>query len=74
LSALGLIALPNASIAAALLFSIATLSRRAMMSYLGALSLAGLSVFNWLYLAQVQGQWRVARLLDPSVAQHWVNW
>ena len=64
-AAYGLIALPNAFISTAFLFSIAALSRRAMASYLGALFLGGLCVLNWAYLARALGEWRLAQLLDP---------
>lgn len=66
LLAYGLIALPNAFVSVAFLFSIAALTRRATMSYLGALVLAMTSTFAWVYVAKAQGQWGLARLVDPA--------
>ena len=45
------IALPNAFIVTALLFTMAALSRRSMVSYLGSLGLFGATVLSWQLLA-----------------------
>ena len=66
LSAYGLIAVPNAFVSVTFLFSIAALSRRATMSYFGALVLGMTSTFAWVYVAKAQGQWALARLVDPA--------
>lgn len=65
LTAYAVIALPNAFIATAFLFSIAALSRRAMVSYLGALLLGGACAFSWAFVAATLGRWQLAKLLDP---------
>ena len=60
-----LLALPNAFIATALLFSGAALSRRAMAGYLGAVVLFFTTLFVWLYVAAKLGHWTLAKALDP---------
>jgi len=60
-----LLALPNAFIATALLFSAAALSRRAMAGYLGAVVLFFTTLFVWLYVAAKLGHWTLAKALDP---------
>lgn len=60
-----LLALPNAFVATAILFSLAVVSRRAMSSYLGGVLLFFIAIFGWLFLAQGMGMWGVAKLLDP---------
>ena len=48
-----------------LMFSMAALSRRAIVSYLGGLLLLGACAFNWAFVAGTAGQWELAKLLDP---------
>jgi ABC-2 type transport system permease protein len=57
--------LPNAFVTTALMFSLAALSRRAIVSYLGGLLLLGACMFNWGFVAGTSGQWELAKLLDP---------
>jgi ABC-2 type transport system permease protein len=57
--------LPNAFVATAVLFSMAALSRRAVVSYIGGVLLLGACVFNWAFVATTRGQWELAKLLDP---------
>lgn len=59
------LALPNAFVATAFLFSMAVLSRRAMASYLGALLLFGSVVFSRGFVAGTLEWWELAKLLDP---------
>jgi ABC-2 type transport system permease protein len=59
------LALPNAFIATALLFSMAALSRRAVVSYLGAVLLLVTALLNWQFVAGYLGRWELAKLLDP---------
>ena len=60
-----LLALPNAFIATALLFSTAALSRRAMAGYLGAVVLFFTTLSVWLYVGAKLGHWTLAKALDP---------
>src|SRR5687768_13612490 len=60
-----LLALPNAFVATALLFSAAALSRRAVAGYLGAIVLFFTTLFVWLYVAAKLGHWTLAKALDP---------
>jgi ABC-2 type transport system permease protein len=59
------LALPNAFVATAFLFSMAALSRRAMASYLGCLLLFSLVVFSRGFVAGTLQWWDLAKLLDP---------
>jgi ABC-type transport system involved in multi-copper enzyme maturation permease subunit len=59
------LALPNAFVATAVLFSMAALGRRAMASYLGSLLLFGMVVFSRGFVAGKLGWWELAKLLDP---------
>jgi hypothetical protein len=56
---------PNAFVATALMFSMATLTRRAVVSHLGAVLLAGVSAFNWTIVAGSWRHWEIAKVLDP---------
>jgi ABC-2 type transport system permease protein len=62
LSSYALIALPNAFVATALLFSLSVLSRRAVSSYLGAVVLFFMSIVVWIVVAEKLGQWELAKL------------
>ncbi|MBI4904048.1 MAG: ABC transporter permease [Acidobacteria bacterium] len=59
------LALPNAFVATAFLFSIAVLSRRAMASYLGGLLLFSVVAFSRGFVAGTLEWWELAKLLDP---------
>ncbi|MGH8639624.1 MAG: ABC transporter permease, partial [Burkholderiales bacterium] len=59
------LALPNAFVATAFLFSIAALGRRAMASYLGSLLLFSVAVFSRGFVAGTLEWWELAKLLDP---------
>jgi ABC-2 type transport system permease protein len=59
------IALPNAFVAAAVLFSMAALSRRAMATYIGSLLLFIMVVFSRVFVAGTLESWELAKLLDP---------
>jgi ABC-type transport system involved in multi-copper enzyme maturation permease subunit len=65
LSSYALLALPNAFLATALLFSLSVLSRRAVSSYLGAVTVFFTSIFVWLVVAERLGHWELAKMLDP---------
>lgn len=65
LGAYALLALPNAFLATALLFSLSVLSRRSVASYLGAVVLFFTSIFVWLVVAEKLGQWDLAKIIDP---------
>lgn len=65
LSSYALLALPNAFITTAFLFSLSLLTRRAMSSYLGAVILFFMSIFVWLVIAMKLGQWELAKIIDP---------
>src|SRR5688572_1334033 len=60
-----LIALPNAFIGTALLFSLSVLSRRSIISYLGAVLLFFSSVFVLTIVAGKLGRWDIAKIIDP---------
>jgi len=60
-----LIALPNAFVVTALLFSMSVLSRRAIAGYLGAVFVFFATMLVWNLLAVKMGQWELARILDP---------
>ena len=57
--------LPNAFVATAFMFSMATLSRRAIVSYLGGVLLLAACVFSRTFVAGTLGRWELATLLDP---------
>jgi ABC-2 type transport system permease protein len=59
------LALPNAFVATAFLFSMAVLGRRAMASYLGGLLLFSAVVFSRGFVAGTLDWWALAKLLDP---------
>ena len=61
----GLLLLPNAFVATALMFSLAALTRRAAASYCGAVLLACMSAFSWTVVAGTWRQWELAKVLDP---------
>ncbi|MDP9177340.1 MAG: ABC transporter permease [Gemmatimonadota bacterium] len=65
LSSYALLALPNAFLATALLFSLSVLTRRAVASYLGAVVLFFTSIFVWIVVAEKLGQWELAKIIDP---------
>jgi ABC-type transport system involved in multi-copper enzyme maturation permease subunit len=57
--------LPNAFVATAIAFSLAALSRRAVMGYLGGVLLLVACAVSWGFLARTSNQWALATLLDP---------
>ena len=57
--------LPNAFVATAFMFSLATLNRRAIVSYLGGVLLFAACVFSRTFVAGTLGRWKLATLLDP---------
>jgi ABC-2 type transport system permease protein len=57
--------LPTVFATTALLFAMATLSRRAITAYLGAVVLFFLTMFMWQFVAGTLGQWTLAKFLDP---------
>ncbi len=57
--------LPNAFVATAVMFSLATLNRRAIVSYLGGVLLFAACVFSRTFVAGTLGRWELATLLDP---------
>ena len=59
------LALPNAFVATAFLFSTALLSRRAIASYLGSLLLFSAVLFSRGFVAGTLEWWEMAKLLDP---------
>jgi ABC-2 type transport system permease protein len=59
------LALPNAFIATALLFSLSVLGRKAIASYLGSVALFFAGLFSWQFLAGHLGWWSLAKVLDP---------
>lgn len=60
-----LIAVPNAFLAASLLFSLSLLSRRAISSYLGAVIIFFASIVIWLLVAEKLHAWELAKVIDP---------
>ena len=64
LAAYGFIALPNAFVTTGLLFCVAALTRRAMMSYLGGVVLFFTTMISWLFLARQLQRWELAKRLD----------
>ncbi|WP_309893777.1 M1 family aminopeptidase [Archangium sp.] len=65
LSAYFILALPNAFVATALLFSMAALGRREMASYLGGVLLFLAAMVSWQFVAGELGRWELAKLMDP---------
>ena len=61
-----LLLLPNAFIATALLFSLATLMRHTLGSYLGAIVIFATTVVSTQYIGRVLKQWELAKLLNPA--------
>ncbi|HEV2863898.1 MAG TPA: hypothetical protein VGX48_23080 [Pyrinomonadaceae bacterium] len=64
-SAYFLLALPNAFVATALMFSAATFGRRGVVSYLGGAFVFFAAVVSWQVVAGLLGHWSVAKLTDP---------
>jgi hypothetical protein len=64
-SAYFLLALPNAFVAMALMFSAATLGRRGVASYLGGAFVFFAAVVSWQLVAATLGHWGLAKLTDP---------
>jgi ABC-type transport system involved in multi-copper enzyme maturation permease subunit len=60
-----LFALPNAFVATALLFSVAVLSRRTLVTYFGATFLVLASIFGTFVVAKQFHHWTLAKQLDP---------
>ena len=73
-----LIALPNAFVTTAILYSLATLTRRAMTAFAGAATLFLITLFTRELLADVLGRWELAKRIDPSaftnVSAMWRSW
>ncbi|MBJ6110323.1 ABC transporter permease [Hymenobacter sp. BT523] len=65
LSAYFLLALPNAFIAMAFMFSAAAFSRRGVVSYLGGVFVFFAAVVSWQFVAVSQGNWALGKLTDP---------
>jgi ABC-2 type transport system permease protein len=65
LSAYVFLALPNAFVTTAFLFSISALSRQAIASYLGSVLLFFVTMFSRQFVAGELGLWSLAKLLDP---------
>jgi ABC-type transport system involved in multi-copper enzyme maturation permease subunit len=64
LAAYAFIALPNAFVTTALLFSAAALTRRAMTAYLGGVLLFFTTMISWQFLAGQLQRWELAKRLD----------
>ena len=64
-SAYFLLALPNAFVATALMFSVAVLGRRSVASYLGGVFLFFAAVVSRQFVAGTLGHWGLAKLMDP---------
>ncbi|HLM55627.1 MAG TPA: hypothetical protein VK422_05820, partial [Pyrinomonadaceae bacterium] len=65
LSAYFLLALPNAFVAVALMFSAAVFGRRGVVSYLGGAFVFFAAVVSWQLVAATLGYWNLAKLTDP---------
>ncbi|AHM58732.1 putative membrane protein [Flammeovirgaceae bacterium 311] len=65
LSAYFLLALPNAFIAMALMFSAAAFGRRGVVSYLGGIFIFFAAVVSWQFVAVEQGYWDLGKITDP---------
>jgi ABC-type transport system involved in multi-copper enzyme maturation permease subunit len=64
-SAYFLLALPNAFVSMALMFSAAVFGRRGVVSYLGGAFVFFAAVVSWQLVAAVLGHWDLAKLTDP---------
>jgi ABC-type transport system involved in multi-copper enzyme maturation permease subunit len=64
-SAYFLLALPNAFVAVALMFSAAVFGRRGVVSYLGGAFVFFAAVVSWQLVAATLGHWGLAKLTDP---------
>jgi ABC-2 type transport system permease protein len=64
-SAYFLLALPNAFVAMALMFSASVFGRRGVVSYLGGAFVFFAAVVSWQLVATVLGYWGLAKLTDP---------
>lgn len=65
-----IIALPNIFIATALFFSVSVLSRSRVAGFVAAALMFISTMFIWVYLAGVKGQWELAKWLDPLGFTH----
>lgn len=65
-----IIALPNIFIATALFFSVSVLSRSRVAGFMMAALMFISTMFIWVYLAGVKGQWELAKWLDPLGFTH----
>lgn len=78
LGAYAFVALPNAFIVTAILFAVATFTRRAMSTLAAAAALFLLTLVSRELLAEVLGQWTLAKQLDPSaftiLSAMWRTW
>ncbi len=72
------VALPNAFIVTAILFSVATFTRRAMSSLVAAAMLFLVTLLSRELVAEVLGKWELAKQLDPSaftiISAMWRTW
>jgi ABC-2 type transport system permease protein len=60
-----LLLLPNAFVATALMFALATLVRHTLGSYAGAAMVLAASVLSGQVVGRMLGHWKLAKLLDP---------
>jgi ABC-type transport system involved in multi-copper enzyme maturation permease subunit len=65
LGAYVVIALCNAFVATAILFSMAVLSRRVIAGYIGAVLLFFTAIFTLVFIAEKMGHWELAKIIDP---------
>jgi ABC-2 type transport system permease protein len=65
LTAYFLLALPNAFVAMAVMFSTAALARRAVASYMGGLLVFFTAITSWQLIAVRLGYWHLGKLVDP---------
>lgn len=63
-----LVIVPNVFVATALLFALATLVRHSLGAWIGALLVAGGTLFSAQILGKTLGHWKLATLLDPAGA------
>lgn len=63
-----LLILPNAFVATALLFALATLLRHTVGSYVGAAMVLAGQIFSTEFVGGTLGRWELAKLLDPTGA------
>ena len=59
------IAAISSFVATSVLFWMAAMTRRAMVSYIGGVLLLFTAVFSWAFIAGQLGKWELAKLLDP---------